>query len=121
MFLALPSPGPQSGSLFPVPPQLWRLSPCVMPILRSAALPPFCWAFFLAVVLQLWSAAYNLDRYADGFFRNNFCIYLNILNYGILFFVFVVIVVSHLSIISYQFCSLLAMDKIVGLSGHLKR
>lgn len=71
--------------------------------------PPFCWASFLAVVLQLWSAAYNLYCYADGFFRNDFYIYLKILNYGIFVFVFVV---SHLSIISYQFCSLLAMDKI---------
>lgn len=72
---------------------------CLPPSLLSVRLP-------FAVVLQLWSAAYNLHCYADGFFRNNFYIYLKILNYGILFLFFFVTVVGH------QFCSLLAMDKI---------
>lgn len=70
--------------------------------------------FFLPVVLQLLSAGYNLYCQADGFFRNNFYIYLKIFKLWDFVFVVVVVVfvVGHLSILSHQFCSLLAMDKI---------
>lgn len=80
---------------------------CLPPSLLSVGLP-------FAVVLQLWSAAYNLYCYADGFFRNNFYIYLKILNYGILFlFLLSLLLVTS----SAHFLPWIKL----GLSGHLKR
>lgn len=108
------SPAPEVAllsSAVPSRPGVFQVSP---PLLRSAEVccrrrcRPCGPRFFLSR-LPLFSTAYSLDCYADGFLRSNFYIYLR--RFKLWDFVFV-FVVGHLSIFSHQFCSLLAMDKI---------
>lgn len=85
---------------------------CRPPSLLSVRLPFSQWYFSCGVQLT------TLYCYADGFFRNNFYIYLKILNYGILFLLSLLSVICQYSVTSSA--HFLPWIKL-GLSGHLKR